>query len=236
MSDPHDRFAAWVADGAAGDLPRDVALHAAGCDECLAVAGALDALAAVNLDAVELPPMLAVPARGASPLATIARRSAGAAALGLLALVVAALGSGWPLDQSPSTGDAAALEPSARAEGVLGGAAGPSPSEDDATPSPTGSPDATPTATNDPAATSAAAPVQPAPTTRQIPTAGPTVPAATPPPSATPTPVPSPSTPAPTATPRPTTTPTPTPTPTPATPTPLPTASATPSPTPTPTP
>lgn len=235
MSDLHDRFASWTEEAPAGGPPRDVALHAVGCERCLAVARALDGLAAVDLDGAGLPPLLALPTPSSSTnLVSLARRTAGAAALGLVTLIVAVLGSGWPPDRTPSTADAAALEPSARSEGVLGSTAGARPSEDPVTPADTPSPEATPAAIDDPGATVAAVPTQPAPSTRTLPTARPSTSPSTPRPSTAPTATPV-ATPSLTATPVPTFSHSPSPTPTPVpTPTPTPTVAPTPTPTVTP--
>lgn len=231
MSDPHDRFSAWLSEGAVGEPPRDLALHASSCAECLAMAGALDDLATIDLDGPELPPMLAGPAPKRSSLATGARWSAGAAVLGIAAIVVGITGSGWLLDRDPGPGTQAALEPSTRNEGVLGDVGGPSPTDDVSTPDDTSTPAPTASPTEDPVATNSAEPSldapmadQPLRTAAPVPPA-PRIPAGTPRPSAAPTPVPSITTPAPTPVPTSAPTPIPTPTPPPPTPTPTPTPS-----------
>ena len=233
MSAPHDRFSAWLSDGAVGELPRDLALHASSCSECLSMAGALDDLAAVDLDGAERPPMLAGRAPDRSSLATAARWSAGAAVLGIAALAVGILGSGWLLDRDPGTGTPAAFERTTRNEGVLGGAGGSSSTGDVATPDDTSSPSPTASPIEDPGATSSAEPSldvpmpdQPARTAAPMPPA-PRIPAGTPRASAAPTPVPTVTTPVPTPVPTsaPTSAPTPIPTPTPPPPTPEPTPS-----------
>lgn len=86
--DPHARFSAWLLDGADGDLPRDVLVHAAYCDACRRTVAALDALALVDLGSAPMPATLQAPAP--------ARRAAPAVAARILAtggLVVAVSGA-----------------------------------------------------------------------------------------------------------------------------------------------
>ena len=45
MNDLHDRFGSWIAAGSPDELPRDVAVHASGCEACMLGAAAMDALA-----------------------------------------------------------------------------------------------------------------------------------------------------------------------------------------------
>jgi hypothetical protein len=56
VSDPHRAFGAWLADGAVGEPPRDAALHASVCSDCLGQLAALDALTAIDVGRASLPP------------------------------------------------------------------------------------------------------------------------------------------------------------------------------------
>ena len=57
MSDPHARFLAWLAHGAAGEPVRDLAIHASVCPDCQRWIAAYDGLAAVDPGlAAQVPP------------------------------------------------------------------------------------------------------------------------------------------------------------------------------------
>jgi hypothetical protein len=217
MSDRHDRFIAWLLDGADEEPARDVALHAAGCAECMRAITILDSLAVVDVGAAPPPPHR-VAATPATALLRPARMAVGAVAVVALA-TSAAIGASGLLRDSPRT---AVGSPSTTAEGVLGGtptSADGTPEGSDDNPSPTPSDSASPTPTS--TSTSSAAPSEPA-QAGQVPTFAPqTLSPGTPPP-----PPPPPTTPAPTVRPPPPRTPSPTPVPTPPAtpaPTPLPT-------------
>lgn len=212
MTDLHDRFTAWLVNGAGDDLPRDVALHAYACPECQRHTAAFDTLSLVDLARAPLPASRASspqPVRGAP----VRRIAAGVAVVALLALAV---GLGAPRLLGLGGGDPAAGD-APRNEGVLGGTPRPRP-----TATATASATATPTPTPEPTpavATLAPVPTAPPPVAPPPPTAPPAdtpppppeTPAPTPPPTATPEPP----TPSPTPAPAPTATPTPTPTATP---------------------
>lgn len=232
MTELHELFGDWVEGGAQETLQRDVALHASGCDECLRLAAALDALRTIDLDGARLPSLrgAAVPVQ-TSLAPEIGGLTAGLVALGLL--VVAVVNWAGPPDE-PGSGPR-----SPRAgfgEGIMGG--GPSPSllsspEAADAPEPTSSP--TRAAPADDSSTT------PTPIASKVAPAGPPLPtiAAEPPPLITsrPSPTAPPATPIPTGTPAPTPAPTARPSPTPTqTPKPTPTLSPTPTQTPTPTP
>ncbi|HYI66241.1 MAG TPA: hypothetical protein VEW95_04920 [Candidatus Limnocylindrales bacterium] len=223
----HERFADWLTARPAGsdeDPPRDLALHAAGCDRCLRSAAAVDTLQAVDVGAAALPPLrieaLRDERRG---LPRLARFAVAGAALVLVAGSVA-IGSSWLGGIRPIE---SAEQRTTPGEGILAGA-----------PSATETPRPTPTATTTPspsrrpsASASASASEEPTddPVAPTFANPQPTYqPPSTPPPTAVPTGAPSP-TPAPTRTASPTSTPAPTPVPTPPpTPAPTPTASPTP--------
>lgn len=213
MSDDlHGRFAEWLAAGAAGDPPRDAALHASVCPECMARVAALDALAGIDPGLAPMPPSRHSPQLRQAELPAVGRFAAavgGVLVAGiLLAFGTAQLSAGRP-GESP-----AATPP--LAEGVLPSTGAPSPTAT-ATPTPTPrpsrSPRATPTVTATPSPTVAATPVPPP---IVVP---PPAPPPAPPPEVTPAPTP---VPAPVPTPVPT--PEPTPPPTPGTPSPTPPA------------
>jgi len=221
--DLHDLFEDWLlarrAD-AADDPPRDLALHAAGCDRCLRSATAIDTLGSIDVAAAAPPPLRIL--AGSAPRAGMIRvgRLAAAGATVVLVGGMIAIGSRW---LGPSPAAEAAASPTT-GEGVLGGvpsatarpSTAPSP-EADPSEQPSADPSEATPGTEAPPATAA-----PVPTFRPAPTAAPTpVPTAAP----TATPVPSPTAiPPPTSTPAPTASPTPPPpTPTPPPPTPTPT-------------
>ena len=63
MTDSHAQLEAWLVDGAMGDPPREVAVHAALCEPCTARLGAFDALALIDVAAAGSPPPQAAPSR-----------------------------------------------------------------------------------------------------------------------------------------------------------------------------
>ena len=218
----HERFADWLTARSAGsdeDPPRDLALHAAGCERCLRSAAAVDTLDTIDVGAADLPPLRIDASAERGALLRIARIAVAGAALVLVA-ASAAIGSSWLSGVRPIESTDQRTTPG---EGVLAGvpsataAASPT-STARTTPSPTRSQSPSPRtsdAETDEPVTPTFADPQP---TYQPPT--------TPAPTSAPTAAPSP-TPAPTRTASPTSTPAPTPVPTPP-PTPTPTATPTP--------
>lgn len=234
MNELHERFEAWIASGAHDDPPRGVALHASGCDACLGLAAAFDALLAIDTGLAPPPPVRAAPL---SPLARGSMRLARSAAAAISVMLV--IGAGAIVGANalrPRTTDSVAQAPATEAptprvaEGVLGAAGGPttgaspavgggaSPStEASATPRPTatprpvaGAPTPNPTMGGGPPPASAL-PATPVPTAAPVTTAPSIAPTASSTPTPTPTPVPTPS---PVPTPEPTAVPAPTPSPT----------------------
>lgn len=217
----HEGFAVWLGRtgtaGAAEEPPRDLALHAAGCERCLRAASAIDSLQAIDVGAVklpELPSWRGATVRGPAPVVQVARFAMAGAVLVLVGATVA-IGASW-LGAARGNDPAAVLDPSGG--GLLAG---------EPTDAPSATPDSTPvdgpSLSDEPtpsiAATDPPRLATPAPTRRPLPTAAPTIaPTPLPPPSATasppPTAIPTPP-PAPTPTPSPAPTPEPTPTPTP---------------------
>lgn len=234
MSDLHDRFAAWLTDGARDDLTRDAALHASACESCLRDAAAFDALLTIDLGAAPVPPLATAGARRWLPSLGVLRAGVGVAAVLLLAVSVG-LGTGGLLDRRDGVGSTLA-SPALVGEGILGGVGGPSASPGSSAPNETatGEPSGSPDASEEPGASADATNPTPIPVVsspRPVVTPGPTAitpPLGTPRPSSS-----SAATPAPTAVPSapPSGTPTVTPEPTPV-PTPEPTAVPTPTPVP----
>ena len=142
MRELHDGFAAWVADGTRDELPRDLALHASGCDECMRQTAAFDALESVDLGAALPPPLRAARIRRTAGSLPVVRAASGAL------VVVVVLGTGAMAGRtlfgsrtpSPTSSPAAAAE-ATPAEGVLSGVPSFTPSP---TASPTDSPSSAP--------------------------------------------------------------------------------------------
>jgi hypothetical protein len=63
MTDSHAQLEAWLVDGAMGDPPREIAVHATLCESCTARLGAFDALALIDVAAAGSPPPQATPSR-----------------------------------------------------------------------------------------------------------------------------------------------------------------------------
>jgi hypothetical protein len=207
MSDLHDAFDAWLTRGARDELPRAVALHASACPGCLRASGAFDALAMIDIGAVERPPRRIVVASNDRRFGLV---PATAVAIAVLLLIGAGVVAGGTLVRLRDELGAAAASPTL-GEGVLGGQGGPQASAIG-----TSTPFATPIGSLD--LSSAAGAQAPNPTMGGgPPLATPALPAAAPPPTGTPSPRPTTNV---TATPTtvPSLEPTPTPTPTPITP------------------
>ena len=60
--DSHERFREWLAAGAEGDPPRDLAVHASVCPECQQSMAALDRLAAIDPGKAGAPRQAFIPA------------------------------------------------------------------------------------------------------------------------------------------------------------------------------
>ena len=203
LSDPHHTFWTWLAEGTPGEPPRDAALHASVCGECMRQVAALDALRAIDLGRAILPASRLAPHAARRGTASI--RWAGAAVAGVMGAVIVGFGATHLLAVPTSSTPSATSDLPA---GAVLGATG--------TPLATTTGAATPSAaTATPVATEATATA--VPTTQRPATATPpqgvvaTQRPATPRPSvsATPTPEPSSATPSPTSTPSPTASPTP---------------------------
>jgi len=208
MTELHHAFRAWLVSGARDALPRDVALHASACPDCLRAVAAFDALGAVDPSAAPEPAPWAPGARLLTPRAVLVVRAA--AGLAAVSLITAAgfVATGGLLDRRD--GQLTGVRQSPQGEGVLGNAAGP--------PSPVASSTASAGASE-----SASASSDPSDSAQPIPQDNPPM-GGGPPPISTPRPIATPRPPAigptPAPTPRPTKPATPTPTPVPATPVP----------------
>lgn len=228
--DLHARFDDWLVAGAEGEPPRDLAVHASGCDSCLRSLAAIDSLQAIDIGAAPSPPLGMVAPAGRESLARTLRYAVGAVAVVLLGTSVA-IGASGLLRPTPLGSDQAVPSP---AEGVLAGvpsaSATPQAASEQPTASASDSPKPKQSASEEPAvAVATAVPFQVLPHTTPPP------PPVTPQPTAAPTQTPAPTA-ASTATPIVTPPPTPSASPSivvpPPTPTlePTPTATATPSP------
>ena len=117
MDELHDRFDDWLAAGAEGEPPRDLAVHASGCDACLRSLVAFDSLQAIDIGAAALPPLGMVAHAGREGLARTLRYAVGTVAVVLLGTSVAIGASG--LLRTAQLGSA--QETASPAEGVLSG-------------------------------------------------------------------------------------------------------------------
>ena len=217
MNEPHGRFREWLAAGAEGDPPRDLAVHASVCAECSRWIGALDLLAVVDTGLADMPVEPMGRERGRL---TMAVRLVGATAI-LFSAAILGVGVSQLIGVSHTNGPVAQAS-STPNQNVLGETATPQasqPTTASKTPQETLTPLGTPLATPSYPATAAPTPF---PYWTFIPTPFPT-------PGSTPSGLPS-ATPAPSQPPLPTATPTPsaTATATPATATPTPATSASP--------
>ncbi len=204
MTDPHRTFAAWLAGGAPGEPPRDAALHASVCDECLGWLAALDALWAVDVGSAS-PPASRTAAAAAVRRITVSPRLAALTAAGTLGAVLLGVSGSLLLAGRPP------VTPLRGAGDVLGGTGTPA-----ATRSPlVASPDARATPRESGVATSPRPSAKPARTARPTFAPRPTLTPPTARPTPRPTPTPSPAF---SVGPTPTITPTSTPFPSPTTP------------------
>jgi hypothetical protein len=194
MTDSHAQLEAWLVEGAMGDPPREIAVHATLCESCAARLGAFDALALIDVAAAGSPPPRAAPSRVRMG---VAWARLGAAVVGtVVAGIILVFGASQLLGLATQTGGPNAPQLAAVASSSVGDEAGQSPElssiEPDATGTLTPEASATPQAgvtpgplPNPPPATPR--PPQPTPPPPQ-PSLGPTPPPPTPAP--TPTPVP----------------------------------------------
>src|SRR5439155_13548942 len=128
--DPHGRFQAWLPDGAGGDPPRDLALHASLCATCMDRVAAHDALARIDVGRAPLPPWRPAAIRSPTGLRQAARFVAATASMLLVGGAII-LGASQILGRAGNGSE--------RAGGVLAASGSPA-----ASPTPTPSPTAMP--------------------------------------------------------------------------------------------
>jgi hypothetical protein len=136
MTDSHHLLEAWLVDGAVGDPPRELAVHASVCESCARRLGAFDSLATIDVDAAGSPPPLAAPTRVAVWLAwaRLTTAVAGTVVAGILVVFGATqlvglvglldgnpgpsdlVGLATPMGRQDSPGPDPAVEPSLVAE------------------------------------------------------------------------------------------------------------------------
>jgi hypothetical protein len=111
MNDSHQILDEWLIEGALGDPPREVAVHAAVCASCARRLGAFDALAAVDVSAGGSPPPLPAPSRLVVGMAwaRIGTAVAGTVVAGILVVFGASQLLGWVgnLDLGPGPSEIA---------------------------------------------------------------------------------------------------------------------------------
>jgi hypothetical protein len=213
MIDLHTQLDAWLADGAHGDPPREIAVHASVCERCTASLGAFDALALIDVGSAGSPPPLA--ARSPLRVGMAWARVGTAVTATVLAGLIVGFGIAQLARPGPPAGPAGQPEGTELA-GLFMPSDGTTQTDQPSDSSPPGeAPTATGLETPLPGVTPGPQPPPPPGATPRPPTPRPSATAApTPAPSEVPTPSKSPSpTPEPTAEPTPEPTPTPTPSP-----------------------
>jgi hypothetical protein len=115
VTDPHHLLEEWLIEGAVGDPPREVAVHAAVCESCTRRIGGFDSLAAVDVGAAGSPPPLAPPTRLVIALAwaRLGTAVAGTVVAGILVVFGASQLAGFVgnLGPDPTDGIAAVESP-----------------------------------------------------------------------------------------------------------------------------
>jgi len=204
MTDSHAELEAWLVDGAMGDPPREIAVHATLCESCTARLGAFDALALIDVAAAGSPPPRAAPSRVRMG---VAWARLGSAVVGtVVAGIILVFGASQLLGLATRTGGPNATQSAGVASPSEGDEAGQG--RDPSSIGPDLAETATPgaSATPQPGVTPGPLPIPPAVATPPPPQPTP------PPPLPSKGPPPPPPTPAPTPDPTPAPTPTPTPT------------------------
>jgi hypothetical protein len=163
--DPHHLLEAWLAEGADGDPPREVAVHAAVCDSCARRLGAFDALALVDVAAAGSPPPLPAPSRLVIGLAwaRVGAAIAGTVVAGIILVFAATQLVGF-VGTLPAPSDGVALgSPSLGPATSERGSSGPEPADEPsaAGPTPTPIPSFIPLPSLEPQATPLPAPAAP---------------------------------------------------------------------------
>ena len=113
MTDSHSILDEWLIEGAVGDPPREVAVHAAVCASCARRLAAFDSLATVDVGAAGSPPPLPAPTRLEVGLAwaRIGTALAGTVVAGILVVFGASQLVGWAgtLDLGPAPSQVAGI-------------------------------------------------------------------------------------------------------------------------------
>lgn len=198
--DLHARLEDWIVGGAEGDPPRDVALHASTCDECLRLVAAFESLVAIDVGAAPAAPAWRAAATDGPRTGAIRLAVGGVAAVLLVASALVAAPDG--IVEPARSPVAAETSPPSIGGDVLSGVPTDEPTNEPADPSPTPRrterPSPTGQPTNDevvpvPTFPPAIAPPLPAATAAPVVTPVPTIaptPAPTPPPPPPPPPTP----------------------------------------------
>jgi hypothetical protein len=165
MTDPHHLLEAWLAEGAVGDPPREVAVHASVCDSCARRIGAFDSLALIDVGAAGSPPPLGAPSRIAVALAwaRVGAAIAGTVVAGIFVVFAASQIVGF-VGSLPAPSDGVALGSPPDQGSVLGasGSIAPEPGQPSVPePTPTPIPTFIPLPSLDPQATPLPAPAAP---------------------------------------------------------------------------
>jgi hypothetical protein len=164
--DSHHLLEAWLAEGADGDPPREVAVHAAVCDSCARRLGAFDALALVDVAGAGSPPPLPARSRIVVGLAwaRVGAAIAGTVVAGIIVVFAASQLVGF-VGTLPAPSDGVALGSASLdgAEGPDQGTSGPEPADEPsfAGPTPTPIPSFIPLPSLEPQATPLPAPAAP---------------------------------------------------------------------------
>jgi hypothetical protein len=164
--DSHHLLEAWLAEGADGDPPREVAVHAAVCESCARRLGAFDALALVDVAGAGSPPPLPARSRIVVGLAwaRVGAAIAGTVVAGIIVVFAASQLVGF-VGTLPAPSDGVALGSASLggSEGPDQGTSGPEPADEPsvAGPTPTPIPSFIPLPSLEPQATPLPAPAAP---------------------------------------------------------------------------
>ena len=165
MTDSHHLLEAWLIEGAIGDPPRELAVHAAVCDSCARRLGAFDSLATVDVSAAGSPLPAAAPSRLVLALGWARRGGAvfGTVVAGVIVVFAASQLAGLVGDLPAPTGGVAFETGSGEATPDAPGSEGPEPAGEPSVAAPTPSPIPTfiPLPSLDPQATALSAPAAP---------------------------------------------------------------------------
>jgi hypothetical protein len=131
MNETHRRFREWLTNGAEGDPPRDVAVHASVCAECSSWIAALDLLSVVDTGKASMP---AVPVGRERGRLAMAVRLVGATAV-MFSAAILGVGVSQLIGVSHTNGPVAQASPTPD-QNVLGETATPQASQPSTAPTP----------------------------------------------------------------------------------------------------